>query len=109
MLSLHFVNTTGAGILVAPFGGIERRLSANPIAAGVPIDGAPPILLDISACTMAEGKIRVALNKGVPRAGELHHRCRRARPTTDPKVFYANPPARSADRRAQGIRPGVDL
>src|SRR5208337_4892980 len=24
VLSLHFVNTTGAGILVAPFGGIER-------------------------------------------------------------------------------------
>src|SRR5262249_51541313 len=29
-LSLHFVNTSGAGILVAPFGGINRRLSANP-------------------------------------------------------------------------------
>ena len=40
-LSLHFVNTTGAGILVAPFGGINRRLSANPIAAGIPIAGAP--------------------------------------------------------------------
>ena len=35
-LSLHFVNTSGAGILVAPFGGIQRRLSANPIAAGIP-------------------------------------------------------------------------
>src|SRR5579872_5171964 len=27
MLSVHFVNTSGAGILVAPFGGIDRRLS----------------------------------------------------------------------------------
>src|SRR5437868_23482 len=64
-ISLHFVNTSGAGILVAPFGGINRRLSANPIAAGVPVSGGPPLLLDISACTLAEGKIRVALNRGV--------------------------------------------
>jgi uncharacterized oxidoreductase len=61
-LSLHFVNTTGAGILVPPHGGINRRLSANPIAAGIPVAGGPPILLDISACTLAEGKIRVALH-----------------------------------------------
>src|SRR4029077_4149278 len=65
-LSLHFVNTSGAGILVAPHGGINRRLSANPIAAGVPVAGGSPLILDMSACTIAEGKIRVALNKGVP-------------------------------------------
>ncbi len=91
ILSLHFVNTTGAGILVAPFGGTERRLSANPIAAGIPIDGAAPILLDISACTLAEGKIRVAFNKGV----DVPENCiidAQGKPTTDPKVFYANPP-----------------
>lgn len=90
-LSLHFVNTTGAGILVAPFGGINRRLSANPIAAGIPVKGGPPILLDMSACTIAEGKIRVALNKGVP----VPEDCiidSRGQPTTDPRVFYADPP-----------------
>lgn len=90
-LSLHFVNTTGAGILVAPFGGTQRRLSANPIAAGVPLRGRPPLLLDISACTLAEGKIRVALNKGVP----VPEGCiidADGRPTTDPKVFYGPPP-----------------
>ena len=90
-LSLHFVNTTGAGILVAPFGGIQRRLSANPIAAGIPIVGRPPILLDISACTIAEGKIKVALNKGVA----VPENCiidAKGQSTTDPKVFYANPP-----------------
>lgn len=90
-LSLHFVNTTGAGILVAPFGGTQRRLSANPIAAGVPVAGAAPIILDMSACTIAEGKIRVALNKGVP----VPENCiidSQGRPTTDPKVFYADPP-----------------
>jgi uncharacterized oxidoreductase len=91
LLSLHFVNTTGAGILVAPFGGIQRRLSANPIAAGVPVAGAPPIILDMSACTIAEGKIRVALNKGVP----VPEGCiidPAGKPTTDPRVFYGDPP-----------------
>jgi uncharacterized oxidoreductase len=90
-LSLHFVNTTGAGILVAPHGGINRRLSANPIAAGIPLPGKPPLLLDMSACTLAEGKIRVALNKGVP----VPESCiidAHGRPTTDPRVFYADPP-----------------
>jgi uncharacterized oxidoreductase len=90
-LSLHFVNTSGAGILVAPHGGISRRLSANPIAAGIPIAGGPPIILDMSACTIAEGKIRVALNKGaaVPENCIIDSR---GQPTTDPRVFYADPP-----------------
>ena len=101
-LSLHFVNTNGAGILVAPYGGINRRLSANPIAAGVPRcivaedaahrqRGAEPIILDISTCTIAEGKIRVALNKGV----DVPEDCildSKGQPTTDPRVFSADPP-----------------
>lgn len=89
--SLHFVNTSGAGILVAPFGGINRRLSANPIAAGVPIQGGSPIILDISTSAVAEGKIRVALNKGVnvPDASIIDSE---GRPTNDPKVFYGTPP-----------------
>jgi uncharacterized oxidoreductase len=90
-LSLHFVNTSGAGMLVAPHGGIDRRLSANPIAIGVPMGDGEPLILDMSACTIAEGKIRVALNKGVP----VPEGCiidSEGRPTTDPRVFYGNPP-----------------
>jgi uncharacterized oxidoreductase len=91
LLSLHWVNTSGAGILVAPFGGINRRLSANPIAAGVPRANSEPLILDMSACTIAEGKIKVALNKGVP----VPENCiidSKGQPTTDPKVFYGPPP-----------------
>jgi uncharacterized oxidoreductase len=91
LTSLHWVNTSGAGILVAPFGGINRRLSANPIAAGVPVKNGEPIVLDMSACTIAEGKIKVALNKGV----QVPPNCivdSKGQPTTDPKVFYGTPP-----------------
>jgi uncharacterized oxidoreductase len=90
-VSLHFVNTSGLGILVAPIGGIERRLSANPVAAGIPVQGGTPIIWDISTSMVAEGKIRVALNKGV----QVPEGCMidaQGRPTTDPKVFYGPPP-----------------
>ncbi len=90
-VSVHFVNTSGAGILVAPFGGIQRRLSANPLAAGVPVKNGTPILIDMSCCTIAEGKLKVALNKGV----DVPPGCiidSKGQPTTDPKVFYGDPP-----------------
>jgi uncharacterized oxidoreductase len=89
--SLHFVNTSGGGILAAPFGGVSRRLSANPIAAAVPVKNRPPIILDISTCAIAEGKVRVALNKGVT----VPDNCLldgQGKPTNDPKAFYGPPP-----------------
>ncbi|MBV9288339.1 MAG: malate/lactate/ureidoglycolate dehydrogenase [Hyphomicrobiales bacterium] len=91
LASIHFVNTSGFGILVAPFGGADRRLSANPIAAGVPIKGGRPIILDIATSAIAEGKIQVARNKGeeLPPGLVLDGH---GRPTTDPEVFYAKPP-----------------
>jgi uncharacterized oxidoreductase len=91
MASFHFVNTSGYGLLVAPFGGIDRRLSANPIAAGVPVAGDKPIILDISTCAIAEGKLKVALNKGV----EVDPGCiidNEGNAITDPAQFYTDPP-----------------
>jgi uncharacterized oxidoreductase len=90
-VSLHFVNTSGGGILVAPFGGTQRRISANPIAAGIPSASGPPIILDISTCTIAEGKLKVAFNKGskVPDGCILDGD---GQPTNDPRAFYASPP-----------------
>ncbi|MEQ8846768.1 malate/lactate/ureidoglycolate dehydrogenase [Botrimarina sp.] len=90
-VSLHFVNTSGFGLLVAPFGGIDRRLSANPIAAGVPRRDGPPIILDISTASVAEGKLKVARNRGdrAPQGSIIDNQ---GRPTTDPNTFYADPP-----------------
>ncbi|MFP6618245.1 MAG: Ldh family oxidoreductase, partial [Pirellulaceae bacterium] len=85
-ISIHFVNTSGAGILVAPFGGVDRRLSANPFAVGVPRQNGEPIILDISACMMAEGKIRVALHQGklLPDGCIIDAQ---GQPANDPKAF----------------------
>ena len=38
LISIHFVNVAGS-ILVAPFGGVERRFSTNPVSIGVPLPG----------------------------------------------------------------------
>lgn len=91
LVSIHFVNTSGFGILVAPFGGSDRRLSANPIAAGAPVKGGRPIILDIATSAVAEGKIQLARNKGelLPHGMVLDGR---GEPTTDPEAFYAAPP-----------------
>ena len=91
LISLHFVNTSGAGILVAPFGGSDRRLSVNPIAMGVPRPGAEPIIHDMSTGIIAAGKVRVAQNKGelVPEGCLIDAQ---GQPTRDPAALFADPP-----------------
>ncbi|PPQ34498.1 malate/lactate/ureidoglycolate dehydrogenase [Rhodopila globiformis] len=64
LISIHFVNVQ-AGELVAPFGGVDRRFSTNPICIGVPTDKGP-IILDFATSLVAEGKVLVASNGGKP-------------------------------------------
>lgn len=66
MASILYLNTHGGGKLVAPWGGRERRLSANPIAAAVPRSGGDPFVLDISTCAIAGGKLHIMKNAGKP-------------------------------------------
>jgi uncharacterized oxidoreductase len=65
IISIHFVNAAGS-ILVAPFGGLERRLSTAPFCVGLPREGAPPVILDFATSLVAEGKVRVAAQGGKP-------------------------------------------
>src|SRR5580692_9165878 len=65
MISIHFVNAAGS-ILVAPFGGVERRLSTAPFSVGIPREGAPPVVLDFATSLVAEGKVNVASHGGKP-------------------------------------------
>lgn len=90
LASIHFVNTSGFGILVAPHGGTDRRLSANPIAAGAPGPNGAPLVLDISTSAIAEGKIQVAMNHGelLPPGSTIDSE---GRPNQDPAAFYGPP------------------
>ena len=62
-MSVHFVNASGS-VLVAPFGGTERRLSTAPFVVGVPRPGQPPVVLDFATSIVAEGKVLVASQGG---------------------------------------------
>ena len=64
MVSMNFVNAVGHQLIVVPHGAAEARGSTNPIAIGVPIEGGEPIILDFATSAVAEGKVRVARNKG---------------------------------------------
>lgn len=89
--SFHFVNTSGFGILVAPHGGSDRRLSANPVAAGTPTADGRIVVLDIATSVVAEGKIQMMRNKGEKLApGWVVDGF--GKPTDDPNAFYASPP-----------------
>src|SRR6201988_427496 len=55
LFSGHFVNAAGS-LLVAPFGGVEKRLSTAPYCVGIPRAGQDPIVLDFGTSIVAEGK-----------------------------------------------------
>ena len=64
-VSFHFVNVRGS-LLVAPFGGTDRRGSTSPLAIGLPSKGKEHIILDMATSTVAEGKVMVAQKGGKP-------------------------------------------
>src|ERR1700749_3941786 len=63
LVSVHFVNAAGS-VLVAPYGGVERRLSTAPYCVGIPRQGERPIVLDFATSIVAEGKVLVASRGG---------------------------------------------
>jgi hydroxycarboxylate dehydrogenase B len=65
LVSVHFVNAAGS-VLVAPFGGIERRLSTAPFCVGIPTLAGRPVVLDFATSMVAEGKVLVASRGGKP-------------------------------------------
>jgi uncharacterized oxidoreductase len=63
LVSLSFVNVISRAI-VAPFGGADARFGTNPVCVAIPVPGEPPFVLDMATSAVAQGKIRVAHNKG---------------------------------------------
>ena len=63
LVSVHFVNVISRGI-VAPHGGADARFGTNPFCAGLPLRGREPVIVDFATSVIAQGKTRVAMNKG---------------------------------------------
>ena len=89
LVSMHFVNVISRGI-VAPYGGADARFGTNPFCAGVPLAGRPPVILDFATSMIAQGKTRVAHNKGE----QVAPSCLiddQGRPTQDPRYAVVPP------------------
>jgi uncharacterized oxidoreductase len=99
LISIHFVNVAGS-VLVAPFGGTERRFSTAPFSVGVPTD--PPVVLDFATSRVAEGKVLVASNGGKP----LPHDALiepDGRLSADPHTLYGDYPPVGPRNPANGL------
>jgi hydroxycarboxylate dehydrogenase B len=63
LVSMHYVNAASS-LLVAPYGGVDKRFSTAPYACGIPRKGTDPIILDFATSIVAEGKVMVASQGG---------------------------------------------
>jgi len=87
-------------LLVAPFGGVSRRMSTNPVTIGIPLGDSEPLILDFATSRVAEGKVLVAATGGKPLPPDSLIRGD-GQPTDDPKALYGDvDPARTNDVRA---------
>ena len=91
MIALVFANAGRLGRQIPPYGGIDGKLSTNPIAMAAPRQDAAPILVDMTTSVTAEGKIRVAANRGkpLPSGWIIDHQ---GRPSTATEAFLGDPP-----------------
>jgi len=89
LVSIHFVNVISHA-RVAPYGGRDARFGTNPCCIGVPLPGEAPFILDYATSAVAQGKLRVAHNKGekVPPGRLIDDQ---GRPTDDPRYAVVPP------------------
>jgi uncharacterized oxidoreductase len=89
LVSLHFVNVISFA-RVAPYGGADGRFGTNPACIGIPLPGEPPFILDMATSAVAQGKLRVAHNKGakIPLGWLID---RQGNPTDDPRWGVVQP------------------
>jgi LDH2 family malate/lactate/ureidoglycolate dehydrogenase len=66
VLAVVAVSGGPPGGLVVPYGGSQRVLGTNPIAAGVPAGQCPPFIMDFATSIIAAGKIEYSLHKNQP-------------------------------------------
>jgi uncharacterized oxidoreductase len=84
LISIHFVNVMSRPVVAAWNGG-DGRFGTNPCCIGVPLPGRDPFVLDFATSRVAQGKMRVAHNKGeqVPEGYLIDEH---GNPTTNPGV-----------------------
>ena len=89
LISIHFVNVMSKPV-VAPWDGADGRFGTNPFCVGVPVFGRDPVILDFATSVIAQGKTRVAYNRGVElKPGQMIDH--EGKPTTNPAYGVVPP------------------
>jgi uncharacterized oxidoreductase len=87
--AMMWVNDNGVLRCVAPPGGLDARISTNPIGIAVPTGG-EPLVLDLSTSIVANGKVKARLLAGEPcPSGWLQDNDGNS--TTDPASRFTDP------------------
>lgn len=91
MIGMAYVNSqTASDGSVAPWGGIDGRFTPTPLAFAAPSGYEWPVLVDITASVMPEGKVRDHLYRGDPLPPDVIINAA-GMPTADPRDFYGPP------------------
>lgn len=90
MVGIAMANLHGTSHVVTPHGGKEARLPTNPISIAFPSGGNIGFLLDMCTSAVAEGKLKVKLNRGekLPKEWAIDAE---GNPASDPSQFYDSP------------------
>jgi hydroxycarboxylate dehydrogenase B len=88
LVSIHFVNAHGS-VLVAPFGGVDKRFSTAPYCVGIPMKRGGPLVLDFATSIVAEGKVLVSSfgGKAIPDDALIEQN---GKVSNDPHVLYGD-------------------
>ena len=91
LIGLIMANDCGGGHCVVPWGGMEPRLSTNPIAMGIPGQAGGGILFDFATSAAAHGKVRQIMFRGqsLPPGWLIDAE---GAPTCDPSRLFSEPP-----------------
>jgi LDH2 family malate/lactate/ureidoglycolate dehydrogenase len=100
--------TTNGSPAMAPWGGTEKTVGANPWSVAAPAGGYPPVVLDIANTGVARGKIYAAAQRGeqIPEAWALDEH---GVPTTDPHVAVRGLLAPMGGHKGYGISFVMDV
>ncbi|MGE8940982.1 malate/lactate/ureidoglycolate dehydrogenase [Leptospira interrogans] len=88
LVSIHYCNAASS-LLVAPYGGVDRRLSTAPCAVGIPRGEEDPLILDFATSVVAEGKVLVA-SQGGKKLPDNALVCQDGSMSGDPHQLYGN-------------------
>ena len=72
VIAIVMVSNGRPGGPLAPYGGAQRVLGTNPIAAGAPAGTLPPFVMDFATSTVAAGKLELVRGQAIPEGWVLN-------------------------------------